>query len=78
MSTLRKIGLNLLLILDSLYRHESVMKAANVLALSPSALSHALNRLRVSLDVPLFVRTGRRMGRQRQKQRALRPAFPPP
>ncbi|EKK3318348.1 LysR family transcriptional regulator [Salmonella enterica] len=58
MSTLRKIDLNLLLIFDSLYRHGSVMEAANELALSPSAMSHALNRLRASLDDPLFVRTG--------------------
>lgn len=58
MSTLRKIDLNLLLIFDSLYRLGSVTEAANELALSPSAMSHALNRLRASLDDPLFVRTG--------------------
>ncbi|EFR3947691.1 LysR family transcriptional regulator [Salmonella enterica] len=34
------------------------MEAAYELALSPSAMSHALNRLRASLDNPLFVRTG--------------------
>lgn len=61
MSKLRKTDLNLLLIFDSLYRHGSVTEAANEMALSPSALSHALNRLRASLDDPLFVRTGRRM-----------------
>ncbi|EPB2247657.1 MULTISPECIES: LysR family transcriptional regulator [Citrobacter] len=60
-STLRKTDLNLLLIFDSLYRHGSVTEAANEMALSPSALSHALNRLRASLDDPLFVRTGGRM-----------------
>ncbi|MDK6932419.1 LysR family transcriptional regulator [Klebsiella aerogenes] len=58
MSTLRRIDLNLLLIFDSLYRHGNVTKAAYELSLSPSALSHALNRLRASLDDPLFVRTG--------------------
>ncbi|MFV4775670.1 helix-turn-helix domain-containing protein [Citrobacter portucalensis] len=58
---MRKTDLNLLLIFDSLYRHGSVTEAANEMALSPSALSHALNRLRASLDDPLFVRTGGRM-----------------
>lgn len=56
-SVLRKIDLNLLLVFDSLYRHGSVTDAANELAISPSALSHALNRLRVSLGDPLFVRS---------------------
>ncbi|MFK3713126.1 LysR family transcriptional regulator [Leclercia adecarboxylata] len=60
-SPLRKLDMNLLLIFDSLYRHGSVTDAANELALSPSALSHALNRLRVALEDPLFVRTGGRM-----------------
>ncbi|MDM3282401.1 LysR family transcriptional regulator [Citrobacter sp. Ce104] len=58
---MRKTDLNLLLIFDSLYRHGSVTEAANEMALSPSALSHALNRLRASLDDPLFVRIGGRM-----------------
>ncbi|EFN4566357.1 LysR family transcriptional regulator [Escherichia coli O11:H6] len=58
MSSLRKIDLNLLLIFDSIYRYRSVTEAANELALSPSALSHALNRLRASLDDPLFLRAG--------------------
>lgn len=61
LSMLRKIDLNLLLLFDSIYRHGSVTEAAHELALSPSALSHALNRLRLSLDDPLFVRTGGHM-----------------
>lgn len=60
-SPLRKIDMNLLLVFDSLYRHGSVTDAANELALSPSALSHALNRLRMALEDQLFVRTGGRM-----------------
>lgn len=42
-SALRKVDLNLLLIFDSIYRHGSVAEASRELALSPSALSHALN-----------------------------------
>jgi DNA-binding transcriptional LysR family regulator len=61
MLTLRKVDLNLLLVFDSLYRHGSVTEAASELALSPSALSHALNRLRISLDDQLFLRTRGRM-----------------
>lgn len=76
MSTLRRTDLNLLLIFDSLYRHGSVTEAANEMALSPSALSHALNRLRASLDDPLFVAPVDAWC-QRQKQRALPPTFPP-
>ncbi|MBS9436591.1 LysR family transcriptional regulator [Photorhabdus noenieputensis] len=60
-SLLRKLDLNLLLVFDSLYRHGSVTDAASEVALSPSALSHALNRLRVSLEDPLFVRARGRM-----------------
>lgn len=57
-AALRKLDMNLLLVFDSLYRHRSVTGAASELALSPSALSHALNRLRASLDDPLFIRSG--------------------
>jgi len=60
-TSLRKIDLNLLMAFDALYRHGSVTAAASELSLSPSALSHALNRLRASLDDPLFVRSGGQM-----------------
>lgn len=60
-SPLLKLDLNLLLVFDSLYRHGSVAEAANEVALSPSAFSHALNRLRATLNDPLFVRAGGRM-----------------
>ncbi|MBC8945698.1 MULTISPECIES: LysR family transcriptional regulator [Xenorhabdus] len=55
-SFLRNIDLNLLLVFDVLYRQRKVNEAANELAISPSALSHALSRLRMSLDDPLFIR----------------------
>ena len=59
--SLKNIDMNLLLVFDALYRHGSVSTAASALALSPSAFSHALNRLRDSLDDPLFLRVGRKM-----------------
>lgn len=60
-SFLRNLDMNLLVVFESLYRHGSVTDSANELALSPSAFSHALNRLRMSLEDPLFVRTSGRM-----------------
>lgn len=58
---LRLLDLNLLLVFDALYRHRNVTEAANELALSPSAFSHALARLRTSLNDPLFARQGSQM-----------------
>lgn len=54
---LRKFDLNLLLVFDALSRERSVIRAAEALALSQPALSHALNRLRYLLKDRLFVRT---------------------
>lgn len=58
---LRRLDLNLLLVFDAIYRHSSVRLAADELAMSTSALSHALSRLRVALNDPLFFREGHRM-----------------
>lgn len=58
---LRRLDLNLLLVFDSLYRHRSVTAAAEELAMSPSACSHALSRLRQALSDELFVRYGSAM-----------------
>jgi len=60
-SALRRLDLNLLLVFDALYRNASVVAAADELALSPSAFSHALSRLRVSLADDLFIRAGNTM-----------------
>ncbi|WP_285163657.1 LysR family transcriptional regulator [Shewanella goraebulensis] len=54
---LAKIDLNLLVILQVLLEEQSVTRAASRLHLSQSALSKSLNRLRVTLDDPLFQRT---------------------
>ena len=50
------LDLNLLKVLLALLARRSVTAAAADLALSPSAVSHALNRLRRALDDPLFER----------------------
>jgi DNA-binding transcriptional LysR family regulator len=54
---LRNFDLNLLLVFDALLRERSVIRAADALALSQPALSHALNRLRNLLKDRLFIRT---------------------
>ncbi|WP_319736734.1 LysR family transcriptional regulator [Cronobacter sakazakii] len=59
--SLRRLDLNLLPVFDAIYRHRSVRKAADELAMSTSALSHALSRLRTTLNDPLFYREGHHM-----------------
>lgn len=58
---LTSIDLNLLLVLHALYGERSVTGAARRLALSPSATSHALARLREVFGDKLLVRAGRRL-----------------
>lgn len=60
-SVLRRLDLNLLVVFEAIYRHRSVRLAAEELSMSTSALSHALSRLRVALNDPLFYREGHRM-----------------
>src|SRR6516165_4810830 len=54
---LRNLDLNLLLVFDAVLSERSVVRAAEVLAMSQPAVSHALNRLRHALKDGLFVRT---------------------
>jgi len=54
---LRNLDLNLLLVFDAVLRERSVVRAADGLAISQPAVSHALNRLRHALKDKLFVRT---------------------
>lgn len=56
---LRTIDLNLLVIFDALIKETSVSAAAERVGLSPSAVSHALRRLRATMNDDLFVRTSR-------------------
>ena len=58
MNDLRRIDLNLLVILDALLNEQHVTRAAERLHLSQPAVSHALARLRDLFDDPLLVRAG--------------------
>ncbi|UDI94222.1 LysR family transcriptional regulator [Pseudomonas sp. IAC-BECa141] len=58
MNDLRRIDLNLLVILDELLSEQHVTRAAERLHLSQPAVSHALARLRDLLGDPLLVRAG--------------------
>ena len=55
-----KITLDLLTMLDAIDRHGSFSAAAVALHRVPSALSHAIAKLESDLNLPLFVREGRR------------------
>jgi len=59
--SLSGIDANLVVLLDALLLHQSVSKAAAQVALSQSALSHALGRLRLHFDDELLTRAGRKM-----------------
>lgn len=54
----KNLDLNLFRVLLALLDHRSVSRAAEELALTPSAVSHALGRLRSALGDPLFERGG--------------------
>lgn len=58
---LDRIDLNLLVTFDVLMTERNVTRAADKLHKTPSAISHALNRLREQLGDPLLVRVGDRM-----------------
>ena len=60
---LSSIDTHLLVTLDALLQEESVHAAAQRIALSPSATSHALARLRELFGDPLLVRAGRKLKR---------------
>lgn len=54
---LRMIDLNLFPVFDAMMLHRSVRKASQILSVTPSAVSHALNRLRQSIGDELFIPT---------------------
>jgi LysR family transcriptional regulator, mexEF-oprN operon transcriptional activator len=58
---LRKLDLNLLVVLFMIYEHRSVTVAAKALYLTQPAISAALARLRAQCGDELFVRQGRRL-----------------
>ncbi|MBM7456354.1 DNA-binding transcriptional LysR family regulator [Oceanisphaera litoralis] len=57
----QRLDLNLLRVFDVLMQSRSVTRAAEQLNLSQSTVSHALARLRQTLDDPLFVMTRKEM-----------------
>ncbi|MEL6187947.1 MAG: LysR family transcriptional regulator, partial [Myxococcota bacterium] len=58
---LSAVDLNLLVVLDALLDTQSIKEASQRLALSPSATSHALARLRGQFEDELLTRAGKRM-----------------
>lgn len=58
---LDRIDLNLLVTFDELMTERNLTRVADKLNKTPSAISHALNRLREQLGDPLLVRVGDRM-----------------
>ena len=58
---LHRIDLNLLVVFEALMLEGSVAAAADKLGKTPSAVSHALARLREQVGDPLIVKVGWRM-----------------
>ncbi|WP_026377341.1 LysR family transcriptional regulator [Aestuariibacter salexigens] len=56
-----RLDLNLLKVFEALYQHRNMTRAADVMHLTPSAISHAARRLKDLLDTPLFERHGNMM-----------------
>lgn len=56
-----RIDINLYPLFMAIYEQNSISKAAQILSVSQSAASHALQRLRQHLQDDLFVRTGSKM-----------------
>ncbi|MEP2653180.1 MAG: LysR family transcriptional regulator [Paraglaciecola sp.] len=58
---IQQLDLNLLKIFESIYQEQNMSRSAEVLHITPSAVSHALKRLRECLGDPLFQRSNNRM-----------------
>lgn len=56
---LSQIDLNLFVVFDVIYTEQNLTRAADILHITQPAVSSALNRLRDTLNDPLFVRTAR-------------------
>lgn len=52
---IRMVDLNLFRVFDAMMLHRSVCKASQMLSVTPSAVSHALNRLRQTIGDQLFI-----------------------
>lgn len=56
-----RIDINLYTLFIAIFEQKSISKAAQLLCISQSAVSHALQRLRLQLKDELFVRSGQKM-----------------
>lgn len=56
-----RLDLNLLIVFEAVFREQHLTLAAASLCLTPSAVSHALRRLRENFGDPLFIRDGKAM-----------------
>lgn len=56
---IKGLDLNLLTVFETVFVHSSVSRAAAVLGTTPSAVSQALQRLRLHFSDPLFLREGK-------------------
>jgi DNA-binding transcriptional LysR family regulator len=81
MFNLRSLDLNLLTVFEAIYEVGTVSGAADRLALSQSATSHALSRLRDACKDDLFIRAGQGLAPAPVAQEmypAIRPGRRPP
>lgn len=58
---IQHLDLNLLKVFETLYFEQNMTATAKTLHITPSAVSHAIKRLRQALNDPLFVRQGQLM-----------------
>lgn len=58
---IQQLDLNLLKVFESLYVEQNMTRTAETLHITPSAVSHAVKRLRACLQDPLFQRSQNRM-----------------
>lgn len=56
-----RIDINLYPLFIAVYEHHSISQAANILCISQSAASHAIQRLRHQMNDDLFIRSGQKM-----------------
>lgn len=56
-----RIDINLYPLFIAIFEQKNISKAAQLLCISQSATSHALQRLRLQLQDDLFIRTGHQM-----------------
>ncbi|MBW7983717.1 LysR family transcriptional regulator [Enterobacillus tribolii] len=56
---IKGLDLNLLTVFETVFAHSSVSRAASELGMTPSAVSQALQRLRLHFSDPLFLREGK-------------------